>query len=102
MRCTYLGCTESSQNTPIGISRGLHVVSEISVPSTESVRRPLMFVLATIEEIFGFVAFVLENTDFFGNLPKSDCEKVIYSILKSLVLVHVVRKEKCLSCYGRK
>ena len=70
-RCNYLGFTENSQNTQISISRGLYVVPELSVPSTESVRRTLMFVLATHEVNFGFAAFVLENTNFFGNLPKS-------------------------------
>ena len=47
------------------------MVPEIAVPSTECVRRPLMFVLATNEENFGFVAFALENNEFFGDSPKS-------------------------------
>ena len=65
--------SRNSQNTPICISRGLYVVPELSVPSTE---RSLMFVLATNKENFGFVAFVLENTDFFGDLPKSDYKPI--------------------------
>ena len=70
-KCLYLGCTENSQNTPISISRGLYVVPELSVPSIEIFRRPLMFVRTMNEENFGIVAFVLKNTDFFGELPKS-------------------------------